>query len=347
MKIRTLQNFNVLVKLTIALAVILPVAGCYEFYMEREGEMAVNSFLAEMSPELAKKIANIEKEISLTEEKINKLSKLKLKHPNYADKIETSRRQWKVLRNKLIRSLKEIREVVESSYVTYELDKIQGGNQFNKISAQLLTSADSVLNTASITKNAIEQALDEVETQPLPSLDDDVSRRTSTLPNPIEPYQTPELFETVKETPPTVEVLEKPPVELKPDFEPKPLSPPNPTSICDAKNALAAIRLNLTMMVISMERTEQYALEQEIDKASRNLERAIAALLNNEYQTNGGKITTLQNIWATFKNTCQTEIIPAIRAGNNDKASEIAAIQAEQMNTMNDIIQALNGDSCD
>ncbi len=350
MKIKTLQNVNALIKFTMTLFVILSLVGCYESYMEKEGQNAVNVFLEEMSPELARKIANIEKEITLTEEKINQLSKLKLKHPNYAGKIETSRRQWAVLQEKLKLSLKEIRDVVESSYVTYELDKIQGGNQFNKISDELLSSADSVLADASTTKNAIEQALTEVENQPVPSLDD-VSKPSSDMPKPIVPHtsETPAEIETVEEAP-SVEMtaIEKPPTEFKarkPTTQPLP--PPNISSLCDAKRFLATIRLNLMMMLISTDKIEQESLKVEIDKASRNIEKALAAMLQNENQNDGSQLTTLQNIWATFKNSYETEIMPAIRAGNNNKASEIAGIQAEQMKTMNGILlHALDEENC-
>jgi hypothetical protein len=347
MKIITLQNVNALIKFTMTLFVILPLVGCYESYMEKEGQNAVNSFLEEMSPELARKIAHIEQEITLTEEKINQLSKLKLKHPNYAGKIETSRRQWIVLQDKLKLSLKEIRDVVESSYVTYELDKIQGGNQFNKISDELLSSADSVLAAASTTKNAIEQALTEVENQPVPSLDD-VNKPSSDMQHkPIAPHtsEMPEKFETVKETP-TIEMtaIEKPAFKtLKPTNQP--LSPPKLS--CDAKRSLATVRLNLMMMLMSTNQTEQESLKVKIDKASINLEKALA-MLKNENQNEGSQLMTLQNIWATFKNSYETEIMPAIRAGNNAKASEIAAIQVEQMKTMNGILlQAIDEDNCD
>jgi hypothetical protein len=331
---------------------MLQVAGCYESYMEREGEIAVNTFLEEMSPELARKIASIEEEISLTEEKIREISKLKLKHPNYAGRIETSRRQWEVLQDKLKHSLKEIREEVESAYVTYELDKIRGGNQFNKISAELLSSAKSVLASAGSTKDAIEQALSEVENQPLPS-SDDVSKSSSDIPKPTErnTSETPEELETVK-APPTVEItveaVEKPPTEPKPlnttDTD-KPLSSPNILSLCDAKTSLADARFNLMMMANSTDKTEQDAYLVEIDKASTDFEKVLAAMLKDEIDND--QFTALQETWTVFKNTRETEIIPAIRAGDNEKVLEINDIQAERLNTMIGIIQALSEDNCD
>ena len=238
-----------------------------------------------MSPELARKIKQIKTEIALTEDKIQKLSELKLKHPNYADTIENSRRKWQVLQNKLKHSLKEIQEVVESTYVMYELNKIEGGNQFNKISDTLLSSADSVLMSASASKNAIEQALNEVENQ-------------------------------------VAEVHITTPKSQQKVFEDK-------AFLCEANTYLATIRLNLTMMLISTDKTEQEALMVEIDKASTAFEKTIVA----------AKLSTLKEIWVRFKTTYQTEILPAIRVGKNDKASEIAALQAENLKKMKGFIE--------
>ncbi|EDN69616.1 WD-40 repeat protein [Beggiatoa sp. PS] len=163
MKVTETQTGNALIKFGITLIVLLIVMTFQGCSMETEGELAVNTFLQEMNPELAKKIVNIEEEISLTHEKMQKLSELKLKHPKYADKIETSRQKWEQLQHQLKDTLKKIRTIVESSYVAYELDQIQGGNQFNNISEKLLTSANSVLTSAHTTKEAIDDALYELE----------------------------------------------------------------------------------------------------------------------------------------------------------------------------------------
>lgn len=287
------KNINILIKFTIVFFIISTLIACYESKMKQEGEQAVNAFLEEMSPELARKIKQIQAEIALTEDKLQKLSELKLKHPNYAETIENSRRKWQVLQNKLKQSLKEIQDVVESTYVMYELNKIEGGNQFNKISDTLLSSADSVLMSASTSKNAIEQALNEVETQEVEV------HTTNSAPKP-KPQKT---------------------VEEK---------------ACDANTYLATIRLNLTMMLISTDKTEQEVLKVKIDKASTAFEKTIVA----------AQLPTLQETWARFKNTYQTEILPALNAGNNEKASKIAVIQAENLKTMKGLIQAINEKNC-
>ncbi len=118
-------------------------------------------------------------------------------------------------------------------------------------------------------------------------------------------------------------------------------------TICDAKIALADARLNLMMMVVSTEKAEHDYLKTEIDEASTALEEVLEAMLKDEKKYDDAQLATFQKTWAKFKNTRETGIIPAIRAGNNDKALDIAVgIQAERMEIMNDIVQALNGDNC-
>ncbi len=118
-------------------------------------------------------------------------------------------------------------------------------------------------------------------------------------------------------------------------------------TICDTKIALADARLNLMMMVMSTEKAEQDDLRVEINTASTGLDNALAAMLKDENKTDDTQLTNLQDTWNAFRNTRETEIIPAIYAGNNDKAIEIATgVQAERMDIMNSIIQALNGDNC-
>ncbi len=118
-------------------------------------------------------------------------------------------------------------------------------------------------------------------------------------------------------------------------------------TICDAKVGLAEARLSLMMMVMTTDKAEQDELRVEINTASKVLETAMTAMLKDENKTDDAQLTTLQDTWAKFKSTRETKIIPAIRAGNNDKAIEIATgIQAGRMDTMDNSIQKLNGDNC-
>jgi len=118
-------------------------------------------------------------------------------------------------------------------------------------------------------------------------------------------------------------------------------------TICDARKALADARLNLMMMVVSTDKAEQDALKVDIDKASIDLEKAMTALLKDENKTDDAQLTTLQETWALFKNTRETEIVPAVYAGDNKKGIEIATgVQAGRMKIMNGVIRELNGDNC-
>ncbi|MCK5521791.1 MAG: MCP four helix bundle domain-containing protein [Thiomargarita sp.] len=118
-------------------------------------------------------------------------------------------------------------------------------------------------------------------------------------------------------------------------------------TICDARIALAEARLNLMMLIVSTDKAEQDDLKVEIDKASIELEKAIAAMLKDENKTDDAQLTTLEKTWGEFKDTREAKIIPAVRGGDYEKAFEIAlGIQAERMNTMDEKIQELNGDNC-
>ncbi len=118
-------------------------------------------------------------------------------------------------------------------------------------------------------------------------------------------------------------------------------------TICDAKTALVNARLNLMMMVVEMDKAEQDALKKKIDNASIALEKAMTAMLKDENKIDDAQLTTLQETWAQFKNTRETEIVPAVYAGENKKAIGIATgIQAGRMKIMNGVIRDLNGDNC-
>jgi hypothetical protein len=118
-------------------------------------------------------------------------------------------------------------------------------------------------------------------------------------------------------------------------------------TICDAKIALADARLNLMMMVISTDQAEQDFLKTGIDKASTALEKVLETLLKDDNKNDDAQLTTFKETWAQFKNTRETEIVPAIRAGDNDKARKIATgIQSKRMKVMNGVIKALDGDDC-
>ncbi len=118
-------------------------------------------------------------------------------------------------------------------------------------------------------------------------------------------------------------------------------------SICNAKIALADARLNLMMMVMSTENTEQNVLKKQIVHATIALEKELNHLLNDQDKTNDVHVMIFKKTWTEFKQTRETGIIPAIYAGNNEKAFQIATgIQAKRMKIMNSVIKTLQGDDC-
>jgi hypothetical protein len=119
-------------------------------------------------------------------------------------------------------------------------------------------------------------------------------------------------------------------------------------TICDAKNALADARFNLMMMVDETDREEQNVLKTEIDAASTALEGVFESMLNDGNKNDDARLATFKKTWFEFKNTRETEIVPAIRRGDNAKAKDIAiGIQAERMQVMNGVVKALHGEDCD
>jgi len=70
-------------------------------------------------------------------------------------------------------------------------------------------------------------------------------------------------------------------------------------------------------------------------------------MLNDDNKDDDAQLASFEKTWGEFKNTRETEIVPAIYAGDNAKAKEIATgIQAERMGVMNGIVSALGGDAC-
>lgn len=118
-------------------------------------------------------------------------------------------------------------------------------------------------------------------------------------------------------------------------------------TICDVKVALNDARSNLVTMVGSTDKAEQEALKVKIDDATTQLEEAFGAMLSDENKADDAQLNTFKESWEAFKNTRETEIVPAIYAGKNADAKAIATgIQAERLKVMNGVVQALGGDDC-
>lgn len=118
-------------------------------------------------------------------------------------------------------------------------------------------------------------------------------------------------------------------------------------TICDAKSALGDARSNLVAMVGSTDKAEQKSLKTKVDAATTELEAAIKAMLGDANKDDDAQLSTFKEAWVAFKETRETEIVPAVYAGDNAKAKAIATgIQAERMGVMNGVVSALGGDKC-
>ncbi len=118
-------------------------------------------------------------------------------------------------------------------------------------------------------------------------------------------------------------------------------------TICDVKTALKDARSNLVAMVASTDNTEQKSLKAKVDAATTVLEAATNDMLSDANKDDDAQLTTFKDTWAAFKNTRETEIVPAVYAGDNAKAKGIATgIQADRMGVMNGVVSALGGDGC-
>ncbi|MFK5970070.1 MAG: hypothetical protein QM487_08155 [Candidatus Marithrix sp.] len=146
------------VMLIMVLGTIYGTVKGYDWYKEYRIKHDVIDFLAEMNPDLNRKMIEIKEEIELTEQKIQQLLYLKEKYPKQKIIYKTIE-QWQILSKELNQVSDNIYHKVEGAYVAYEIDEIQGEKKFSIISKKLLKEANSILANAEITKNILEKEL--------------------------------------------------------------------------------------------------------------------------------------------------------------------------------------------
>lgn len=106
------------------------------------------------------------------------------------------------------------------------------------------------------------------------------------------------------------------------------------TSKGDAMAALKTAREKLVTLIDTKDKGAQDALISEIHKASDEVDSQLAALSNDP------KAKEAATVWAEFKKTRETEIIPAVKKGDVVKAKEIASgIQKERFKKMMELLQ--------
>jgi Arc/MetJ-type ribon-helix-helix transcriptional regulator len=124
-----------------------------------DAQSQVNVFLIDINPKLYQAMSQMRDELTLVDQKIQKLYDLKDRFPNQRDMVNKALKQWQGLRKDLDSTLKRIRHQAERAYVAYELDEIQGKQKFSAVSQELLKEANVVLANAETTKLLIEEEL--------------------------------------------------------------------------------------------------------------------------------------------------------------------------------------------
>lgn len=105
-------------------------------------------------------------------------------------------------------------------------------------------------------------------------------------------------------------------------------------SKADALTAIKAAREKLVALIDTKEKAKQDVLIGEIHKASDEVDTQLTALSAD------AKAKEAAAVWAEFKKTRETEIIPAVQKGEVAKAKEIAGgIQKERFKKMTELLQ--------
>ncbi len=118
-------------------------------------------------------------------------------------------------------------------------------------------------------------------------------------------------------------------------------------TVCDVKANLGEARAKLVEMLGTSDKAQQEELKKGIEESSTALETALDALLQ-EGVVDKAKLTQFQEIWVVFKETRNSEIIPAIQSGDVAAAKQVATtIQADRVKAMGEALQALDGDKCE
>ena len=102
-----------------------------------------------------------------------------------------------------------------------------------------------------------------------------------------------------------------------------------PESACAS---LAEARTQLVGMIAETDADKLEDFKAKVHAASDKLDADLSAMAAGP---DADKVAAFQPVWEAFKNTRETEIIPAVYAGKNADAKAIATgVQAERMNQM-------------
>jgi hypothetical protein len=103
----------------------------------------------------------------------------------------------------------------------------------------------------------------------------------------------------------------------------------------DACTALMSARAHLLTMIGATNQTTRDNHRQKIQEASAKLDNILAGMMAGANPQEAAKAREFLVYWEAFKQTRETEIIPAIYAGKSDDTRDIAmGVQAERMKHM-------------
>lgn len=109
----------------------------------------------------------------------------------------------------------------------------------------------------------------------------------------------------------------------------------------DMKVALGEARAHLVSMLDATDKAAQDALREKVTAASASVDQALTAA-QADSSLAAAKVGEFKTTWEAFKNTRETEIIPAIYAGKNDEAKAISKnVQADRVKAMNTVLTEL------
>lgn len=110
--------------------------------------------------------------------------------------------------------------------------------------------------------------------------------------------------------------------------------------VADLKATLATTRQHTMAMLGESDRTVLEMRYEEALKSSKDLDAALVSALGSEAPRPG--LVQFKGVWEAFKSTRDGEIIPALLAGERDKARELAQkVQAPRFKKMNELLEAM------
>jgi hypothetical protein len=104
--------------------------------------------------------------------------------------------------------------------------------------------------------------------------------------------------------------------------------------------SLQGVRGKLVALIGTSEKGPQQALVEDIKKATQDIDSKFDAMIGAAQGDAKTKLTECKTVWGEFKTTRDSEIIPAVLAGDAAKAKSIAqGVQVERFKKMASLLQ--------